>query len=48
MSKYVLSNIFHYLPVHDALRIRAVARKFDEACLIGLKLCVIDMQDRID
>lgn len=48
MSKYVLSNIFHYLPVKDALRIRTVARKFDEACLIGMKLCVIDMQDRID
>jgi hypothetical protein len=48
LSKYVLSNVFHFLPISDALRLRLVSRKFDEACFIGMKLCVIDMQDRID
>ena len=48
MSKYVLSNIFHFLPLKDALRVRSVSKKFDEACFIGLKICVVDMQEYID
>jgi hypothetical protein len=43
-----LSNIFHFLQLPDALRSRTVSKKFDEACFIGLKICVIDMQENID
>ena len=42
-SKYALSNVFHYFSLEDALRLRLVCKKMDEACFIGLKLSVIDM-----
>ena len=38
ISKYVLSNIFAYLPLKSALRIRRTSHLFDEACYIGLRI----------
>ena len=47
-SKYVLSNVFHFLSIKDALRIRATSRKVDEACLIGLNINQHELQSQID
>ena len=48
LSKYVLSNVFHYLPIQDALRIRLASKKLDEACLIGMNINLHEIQDQID
>ena len=46
-SKYVLSNVFHHLPMVDALRIRAVSKKFDDACLIGFNISKHELRDQM-
>ena len=48
LSKYVLSNVFHYLSIQDALRIRLASKKLDEACLIGMNINLFEIQDQID
>merc|ERR1712226_291241 len=47
-SKYVLSNVFHYLPIKDALRIRLASRKLDEACLIGFRINLDELKAQAD
>ena len=47
-SKWVLSNVFHYLPTSETLKIRQASRKLNEACLIGFNIGIQDMQGEID
>ena len=44
----MLSNVFHYLPIYDALKIRLASKKLDEACLIGMNINLVEIQDQID
>ena len=43
LSKWVLSNVFHYLPLADALKTRRASKKLNEACLIGWNIGVQDI-----
>ena len=43
MSKWVLSNIFHYLTIPEALDARLCSHRMDEACLIGFNIGAQDL-----
>lgn len=47
-SKWVYSNVFHYLPISDALVTRQASHKLNEACLIGFNIGMQDIQEDID
>ena len=36
LSKYALSNLIIWMPLKEALKLRRVAKKFDEAVMLGL------------
>ncbi len=43
LSKYALSNIILFLSLKEALKIRQVAKKFDDAVLLGLNALYFDL-----
>ena len=43
-----MSNVFHYLSISDALRIRLASKKLDEACLIGMNINLHEIRDQVD
>ena len=48
MSKYVLSNLVMFVPLSEALRLRQVAKKFDEAVMLGLNALYFEMNLQAD
>ena len=49
LSKFAISNIFHFLDLKSAFKLRRVSKKFDAACLIGLKMTAeYELTDTID
>ena len=46
MSKWVLSNVFMFLSLKDAMKVRQASRKMNEACLISFNIGLQDMKER--
>ena len=46
MSKWVLSNVFMFLNLKDAIKVRCASRKMNEACLISFNIGLQDMKER--
>ena len=47
MSKWLLSNVFAFLSVKDAMKVRRASRKMNEACLISFNIGLQDMKERV-
>ena len=48
MSKWVLSNVFHFFSMPEALKARQASRKMNEACLVSFNIGKLDLQATID
>ena len=49
LSKFALSNVFHFLEIPKALELRRVNSIFDAACVIGLTIQAnYDLTDTVD